>query len=353
MIHMKDSASNSKSSSPSEPLKSKKPINISNVRRGDDEQIPSVLTRYPPPGSTGLGAAPNRTKAERPRPERRRSCEESRGCPKGVVFPAKSPDKDPSGVNVAVNRGVPERFAGIFSEVRISDGVPYYFQTTSYSEIPPDDFFSTFGPFFGLGSYDRMVLERREEQKRGFGYVNMKQEYAGLPVVGSGISLTTLEGKVIRGSGRIIPNLYLEQPNFGKEEAFLVAKNIATKKWAAFNEEQVTVNGRLSFVPVKSTRITENWILAYHCMVDISGFGAIGTIDVDAKTGKILRVEELSKDWMAMDLSGTSLYDGIVSFMAESDIINSQSRLRSPYVVTKDVAFGTPPKKILTTMATL
>ena len=123
---------------------------------------------------TGTGAGPGPglvDKPERPRPVRRRSCTETHACSFGTPVLSKPVLKDPSIAVVSGPSGPVGVFKGIFTEVRLSQDIPYYFRTTASSETPAEEFFPKFSRFFGLGSDDRMVIDTREDAKPGFGSV--------------------------------------------------------------------------------------------------------------------------------------------------------------------------------------
>ena len=116
-----------------------------------------------------------------------------------------------------------------------------------------------------MGANDFMRVDTRGGDENGFGYVSFYQEHHGRMVVGSGFNLSTLGGRVISGTGRVVPELgQMVEPTVRIEEALKVVRKFAKRRWNAIRESDIDVTSpQLVYTSVHSTWSRGSWVLAH------------------------------------------------------------------------------------------
>jgi len=75
------------------------------------------------------------------------------------------------------------------------------------SNLDPTTIFITNKTDFGLTASDQMLVYRTETDKKGFTHIRYQQLYQGIPVEGSEFIIHGLNGKAIKGNGRIVAGI--------------------------------------------------------------------------------------------------------------------------------------------------
>jgi Zn-dependent metalloprotease len=198
-------------------------------------------------------------------------------------------------------------------------------------DVARDDFFSRYGGLFGLGSGDRMVAYADGEDLAGYSFTRFRQHHAGVPVYGSEIVLTHRDERVIFALGAAVPGLTLATtPRVAATEAAEAAV-AAVARDRRVTVDRLDPSAELAIVPEPGRGTT--YRLAYRVTVGAPLPVGRHVVDIDAATGGVLAVSSSERnEWTTQPAVGSSQYDGLVPFPAQTDGVGW--RLRDDEVAT-------------------
>ncbi len=213
-----------------------------------------------------------------------------------------------------------------FAFVSPAKGVARTFRAAPSARIVGTEFFTRFGPYFGMRRGDEMRPVSARAADR-FAHIRFTQHYRGVPVIGGDAVLTQDGPYVISGTVAFVRGLSLETE---AGVAPLQALDTAVKQLPSRSKGDAPRPNpppEPTLVIVASTG-RNSYRLAYRCLLSASEPLAAIAVDVDALNGEVLNVTDLMRTaWATGPATGASVYSGTVSFNAETDD-NGSSRLR-------------------------
>ena len=212
--------------------------------------------------------------------------------------------------------------------------------------VTRDQFFGRYGTQLGLGSRDQMVLMQESPSfVPGDRLAYYEQRYSGLPVLGSGYSLSLRNGQVLSGLGRLVPGITSGTlPTVTAAQALSAAKRKVQNLFAAAGQPAPVfaagASCRLVIAPAVDFDNPMSYRLAYECPLRLTVQHTAYTVAVDAmaagSASTLWAVELVSHAWQPATAEVPSEYHGQLSAAAERESANGTYRLKSDLVHVLD-----------------
>src|SRR5215212_6037260 len=212
-----------------------------------------------------------------------------------------------------------------FSHLFPSEGPPRAFRIDAGLKIDKDDFFKRYASLYGLGTDDRMVPVKQGTDNSGYSYTRYVQHHGDVPVIGGEVVLTHWDGSVVFGLGRVIPGLtpFKLRPTLSKREATeraLAEVPRATRQRAGDLRLLGEPSVSLVLASERSTFSPLSYRLAYRAILNVEPPVGQYIVDIHADSGMALNLlPQRWSVWASTTASGTSPYNGTVTFAAEVD----------------------------------
>jgi Zn-dependent metalloprotease len=211
-------------------------------------------------------------------------------------------------------------------------GSPSSFEMATGTHIREEEFFSRYKDVFGLGPHDRMVAIRSGTDISQHTYTRFQQHHREIPVIGAEIILTHTAGSVASGVGALVPNLNVPltialSPDAARDRALdAIAREMSRRQ----TDVQLLKPSRVQLVILPSRVSAEplHHRLVYRCTVFSASPMEGRIVDVDAASGRVVEIiVPVSYAWATQSASGTSIYNGPVTFLAQTDIVQSSGNV--------------------------
>jgi Zn-dependent metalloprotease len=214
-----------------------------------------------------------------------------------------------------------------FTRLVPDTGAPRAFEMRVGVRVAEAEFFSRYASLYGLGEYDRMVAVRGGIDISGYAHTRYVQEHRDLLVIGAGVVITHKDGVVVSGLGAVVPNLNVQsRPALSEQKALDRAVAAVAREVSRPAEDLHLLEPprtQLVIAPTGPGRGPLQHQLAYRCTLLTSVPVGGRIVDIDATSGRVLHmIEPVSHAWSTQPATGSSLYNGTVSFLAETDIVN-------------------------------
>ena len=218
------------------------------------------------------------------------------------------------------------------------EGPPRAFRIAPSVKVGKAEFFRRYAELFELGPEDTLEPYKEGVDISGYSYTKFVQRYRGVLVAGAEFILSH-KNEVFAGIGRVVPHLDLStQAHISDSEALqkaVGAINARTDSSAASIRLTAESHTNLVIASEGNRGTIESYRLAYRCILRTSTTSGQYIVDIDGHSGQVLNLfSEFRGAWIAASATGTTLYDGGVSFTAETDNSSGISRLRNLYTVT-------------------
>ena len=162
--------------------------------------------------------------------------------------------------------------------------------------LTADEFWLSYSKRLGLDARDTMVISNSGEIVSGRTFLRYWQYHQGIRVTDGEFILHLVNATVAYGTGRVIPGAQLPgiQPTVSAEAAIERAEqHLAATLGERHEKLEFVPDGAPSLVLIPWTTGAKRTIhrLAYRLKLEVAGKLSPQLIDVDARTGRVLRVE--------------------------------------------------------------
>ena len=235
----------------------------------------------------------------------------------GVRVTGKAAPSAPVSVTAPLPESRLERDAG---DISGTEGDIRAFRLSPSVRIDAGTVFTVYSADLGLGPDDEMSVISSRKSREGILYVNYRQLYRGLPVLGTGYSVSEKNGRAVSAAGRVarIGDIDTE-PLLSESEALksaLGAVGAEVYEWELPGSEG-TPKGTLALASANYTMEPGSFRLVYRFRIDsLNPYGS-EIVDVDARTGEV--TGKFSNIVLSpVESVGDTLTNGSQKFIAES-----------------------------------